>query len=94
MNLSILDEVAPTELHPALGSEPPFEIPLVGKPMAFEPSEDGSSGSLGDLAVTVDLGFHPDHGALSWQPGLENRGSGSLGTIGVKPFRRLLDPFA
>ena len=65
MNLSILDEVALTELRQAVVSESPFEITLDEKPGVFEPSEDGLSGSLGDLAATVELSLHPDRGALS-----------------------------
>lgn len=87
MILSILDEVAPIELSRALVSKLPFEINLDGEPVAIEWSGEGLSGSLGDLTATVELSLHPDRGALSWQPRLENRGSGSLGTIGVKPFR-------
>lgn len=70
MNLSTLDEVAPTELSRALVSELPFEITLDGEPVAFERSEEGLSGSLGDLAATVEFSLPPDRGALSWQPRL------------------------
>ena len=91
MSLTILDPYAPSELSRALINELPFEITLDETAIAFERSGAGLSGSLGNLAASVELSVHPDHGALSWQLRLENRGSGTLGSIGITPFRLLLE---